>query len=47
MLWQAFFNDETKALCRMNVSVPLAVLLHKLNQVLRGWTAYFRPGGSA
>ncbi|MFD5737857.1 group II intron maturase-specific domain-containing protein [Streptomyces sioyaensis] len=31
----------------MNVSLPLAVLLHKLNMVLRGWTAYFRPGVSA
>ena len=31
----------------MNVSLPLAVLLHKLNQVLRGWTAYFRPGVSS
>jgi RNA-directed DNA polymerase len=38
---------KTKAICRMNVSLPLAVLLHKLNQVLRGWTAYFRPGVSA
>lgn len=38
---------KTKALCRMNVSLPLAVLLHRLNQVLRGWTAYFRPGVSA
>ncbi|MFF7242136.1 group II intron reverse transcriptase/maturase [Streptomyces collinus] len=38
---------KTKTLCRMNVSLPLAVLLHKLNQVLRGWTAYFRPGVSA
>jgi RNA-directed DNA polymerase len=38
---------KTKAICRMNVSLSLAVLLHKLNQVLRGWTAYFRPGVSA
>jgi RNA-directed DNA polymerase len=38
---------KTKAICRMNVSLPLAVLLHRLNQVLRGWTAYFRPGVSA
>jgi len=28
----------------MNVSLPLAVLLHRLNSVLRGWTAYFRAG---
>ena len=38
---------KTKAICRMNVSLPLAVLLHRLNSVLRGWTAYFRPGVSA
>ncbi|MFQ6328724.1 group II intron reverse transcriptase/maturase [Nocardia sp. CWNU-33] len=38
---------KTKTICRMNVSLSLAVLLHKLNQVLRGWTAYFRPGVSA
>jgi RNA-directed DNA polymerase len=38
---------KTKAICRMNVSLPLEVLLHKLNLVLRGWTAYFRPGVSA
>jgi RNA-directed DNA polymerase len=38
---------KTKALCRTNVSTPLAVLLHHLNRVLRGWTAYFRPGVSA
>ena len=36
-----------KAICRMNVSLPLAVLLHQLNPVLRGWTAYFRPGVSS
>jgi RNA-directed DNA polymerase len=36
-----------KAICRMNVSLPLAALLHQLNPVLRGWTAYFRPGVSS
>jgi RNA-directed DNA polymerase len=38
---------KCKTICRMNVSLPLAVLLHQLNSVLRGWTAYFRPGVSA
>jgi RNA-directed DNA polymerase len=38
---------KTKTICRTNVSQPLGVLLHRLNQVLRGWTAYFRPGVSA
>jgi RNA-directed DNA polymerase len=38
---------KCKATCRMNVSLPLAVLLHRLNSVLRGWTAYFRPGVSS
>ena len=36
-----------KTICRMNVSLPLAVLLHRLNRALRGWTAYFRPGVSS
>jgi RNA-directed DNA polymerase len=38
---------KTKTICRMNVSLSLEVLLHKLNLVLRGWTAYFRPGVSS
>jgi RNA-directed DNA polymerase len=38
---------KCKAICRFNVSLPLTVLLHKLNFGLRGWTAYFRPGVSA
>ena len=38
---------KCKTICRMNVSLPLAVLLHQLNSVLRGWTAYFRAGVSA
>jgi RNA-directed DNA polymerase len=43
----AAVKAKTKAICRMNTSLPLAVLMHRLNQVLRGWTAYFRPGVSA
>ena len=35
---------KCKTICRMNVSLPLAVLLHQLNSVLRGWTAYSVPG---
>ncbi|MBV6703423.1 group II intron reverse transcriptase/maturase [Kitasatospora aureofaciens] len=31
---------------RQNVGLPLTALLHRLNQVLRGWCAYFRPGVS-
>jgi RNA-directed DNA polymerase len=38
---------KTKTIGRTNTSQPLGVLLHRLNQVLRGWTAYFRPGVSA
>ena len=34
-------------MCRQNINLPLEVLLHQLNSVLRGWTAYFRPGVSA
>jgi RNA-directed DNA polymerase len=38
---------KTKTICRTNVGQPWGVLLHRLNQVLRGWTADFRPGVSA
>ena len=27
--------------CRQNINLPFEVLLHRLNPVLRGWTAYF------
>ena len=35
------------ARCRQNTNLPLETLLHRLNPVLRGWTAYFRPGVSS
>ena len=38
---------KCKTICRLNIGLPLAVLVHKLNMVLRGWTTYFRPGVSA
>jgi RNA-directed DNA polymerase len=38
---------KVKAICRQDVNLPLEVLLHQLNPVLRGWTAYFRPGVSS
>jgi len=38
---------KVKAICRLNVNLPLEVLLHQLNQVLRGWTNHFRPGVSS
>jgi RNA-directed DNA polymerase len=38
--------DKVRALCRQGVNLPLAALLHRLNQVLRGWTAFFRHGVS-
>ena len=37
---------KVKAICRMDVNLPLEALLHQLNSALRGWTAYFRPGVS-
>jgi RNA-directed DNA polymerase len=40
-------TEKVKAICRQNVNLPLEVLLHRLNQVLRGWTTYFRPGVSS
>jgi RNA-directed DNA polymerase len=39
---------KVKKICRgTNVDGPLPVLLHRLNPVLRGWCAYFRPGVSS
>jgi len=37
---------KVKAICRQNTNLPLEVLLLRLNQLLRGWTTYFRPGVS-
>jgi RNA-directed DNA polymerase len=38
---------KVKTICRLNVNLPLEVLLHQLNPVLRGWTNHFRPGVSS
>jgi RNA-directed DNA polymerase len=38
---------KVKTKCRRNINLPLSVLLHQLNPVLRGWTTYFRPGVSS
>jgi RNA-directed DNA polymerase len=39
---------KVKTVCRTtNISQPLSVLLHRLNPMLRGWCAYFRPGVSS
>jgi RNA-directed DNA polymerase len=39
---------KMKALCRStSQDKPLAVVLHRLNPVLRGWCEYFRPGVSS
>jgi RNA-directed DNA polymerase len=38
---------KIKALCWQDKNLPLAVLLHRLNPMLRGWTAYFRYGCSS
>ncbi|MFF0146093.1 group II intron reverse transcriptase/maturase [Amycolatopsis sulphurea] len=37
---------KVKTICWQNVNLPLEVLLHQLNSLLRGWTTYFRPGVS-
>jgi RNA-directed DNA polymerase len=42
----ASITGKVKALCRQGTNLELAVLLHRLNSVLRGWTTYFRPGVS-
>jgi len=38
---------KVKTICRQNTNLPLAILLRRLNSLLRGWTAYFRPGVSS
>ena len=39
---------KVKTLCRqVNTNLPLDALLHRLNPLLRGWTAFFRPGVSS
>ncbi|HEY5989383.1 MAG TPA: group II intron reverse transcriptase/maturase, partial [Streptosporangiaceae bacterium] len=43
----ASITGKVKALCHQDVNLPLAVLLHQLNVVLRGWCAYFQPGVSS
>jgi len=37
---------KVKMTCRRNTNQPLEVLLHQLNRMLRGWTAYFKYGCS-
>lgn len=37
---------KAKTICQKNTNLPLVVLLHQLNQMLRGWTAYFKYGCS-
>jgi len=40
-------TGKVKAICRQNTNLPLAILLRRLNSLLRGWTTYFRPGVSS
>jgi RNA-directed DNA polymerase len=40
-------TSKVKTRCRQNTNLPLETLLRQLNPVLRGWTAYFRPGVSS
>jgi RNA-directed DNA polymerase len=42
----AAVKAKIRALSRQNRNQPLAVLLHQLNRVLRGWTSYFKHGVS-
>jgi hypothetical protein len=39
--------SKIKALCARDTNQPLDVLLHQLNRMLRGWTAYFKYGCSS
>ncbi len=38
---------KAKTLCRVNTNLPLAAVLHQLNQMLRGWTTHFKHGCSS
>lgn len=38
---------KVKKICWQDVNLPLETLLYQLNSLLRGWTAYFRPGVSS
>jgi len=38
---------KIKALCWQDTNLPLEVLLHRLNSMLRGWTNHFRNGCSS
>ncbi|MEW2580530.1 group II intron maturase-specific domain-containing protein [Streptomyces syringium] len=37
---------KVKTICCQDVNLPLEVLLHRLNSLVRGWTTYFRAGVS-
>ena len=40
-------TGKVKVICRQNHNLPLKVLLHRLNSLLRGWTTHFRAGVSS
>ncbi len=42
----ASITGKVKTICRQDLNLDLAIVLHQLNSVLRGWTTYFRPGVS-
>jgi RNA-directed DNA polymerase len=39
-------TGKIKTICQQDQNLDLAIVLHQLNSVLRGWTTYFRPGVS-
>jgi RNA-directed DNA polymerase len=43
----ASITGKVRTICHQDQNLELAIVLHQLNQALRGWTAYFRPGVSA
>jgi RNA-directed DNA polymerase len=43
----ASITGKVRELCRQDVNLPLEVLLHRLNAVMRGWCNHFRPGVSS
>jgi RNA-directed DNA polymerase len=43
----AAITAKVKDWCWKNANMPFPVLVHRLNQMIRGWTAYFRSGVSS
>ena len=41
----ASITGKVNTICRQDSTLNLAIVLHQLNEGLRGWTTYFRRSG--